>query len=177
MSGVKLSSWSCRISCFTPQTLRAVTEVKLELHWRQSPYSETSLCHSVWKGTSWEAPWTLPVSRQSGTSMTFKAWKAFPLAAPQVTHSTAQHLCCTCVWSCAHWTAVFGPQTKGNFQHLHEGYFKHSAKDLGDTLFFSKKQIQLDFRVSKRPSYISFFFCFLFFSSFSSSFSLSQSEM
>lgn len=76
----------------------------------------------------------------SVTSISFKIWKAFPHnllpgSPPRVTPWTAQHLSCTCVWSCTHWTAVLGSWTKGNFQHLHKGYFEHSAKDLGDTFF------------------------------------------
>ena len=97
----------------------------------------------------------------SSTSISFKIWKAFPPnlppgSPPRVTGWTAQRLGCTCVWSCARWTAVLGSWTKDNFQHIHESLLGALCQGLGRP-FFSKKQIHFISRVSMRQGQVSFF--------------------
>lgn len=97
----------------------------------------------------------------SSTSISFKIWKASPPTSlppgspPRVTGWTAQHLRCTCVRSCARWTAVPGSWTKDNSQHIHKSLLAPSAKDLGDLFFQRNKYIS--FPVSMRQGQVSFF--------------------
>lgn len=126
---------------FTSEFSRVVVKVKTELLWRNNSYSESYPYHfCVVEGIFQRGPLNTSHLQAVLLQYLLKYEKLFPCyllpgSPPRVTHWTTQRLSCTCVWSRTHWTAVLGSWTKGNFQHLHKGYFEHSAKDLGDLFF------------------------------------------
>lgn len=157
-----LASRNCRVSPFIqvyfPQTLRVVTEVKPEPHWRNGPYSE-SFSASLHGKARPKSPLKHSRSPGSGTSRSLKAWKAPPSHSPP-----GDLLHCTVVSAAPVFDLVHS-----ELQSLSLGLKTTSSTYIKATLSalprtwktpFSKKQIHLVSRVSKRSGQIAFFFSF-----------------
>lgn len=126
---------------FTPDSARAVVEVKTELLWRNDSYSASYPQHFM-KRHFPRGPLNVSDLQSVVLQCLLKYEKLSPHNLPlgslsRVTGWTAQQqLSCTCVWSRTRWTAVLGSWTADNFQHVHESLPAPSAKDVGRLFFF-----------------------------------------